>query len=46
MGCNGSTPNLGDKNLTFGYWGLRGSGQVCRLVLAYCCVPWNDLKYT
>jgi len=30
----------------FGYWGVRGRGQVLRLLLAYTEAKWEDKKYT
>ena len=35
---------MSDK-ITFGYWGFRGYGQVCRLLLAYTGANWEDVKY-
>ena len=32
--------------MKFGYWGIRGAGQVPRLVLAYCGHEFEDVKYT
>ena len=29
-----------------GYWGIRGRGQVLRLLLAYTGQPWEDKVYT
>ena len=29
-----------------GYWGIRGAGQLSRLLLAYCGANWEDFKYT
>jgi glutathione S-transferase len=35
-----------DKSIiTFGYWGIRGRGQVTRLVLAYLGLPWQEKSY-
>ena len=28
-----------------GYWGIRGAGQVSRLLLAYSGLEWEDVKY-
>ena len=35
-----------DQQITFGYWGVRGLGQVCRLLLQYTGANWVDKKYT
>lgn len=32
--------------ITLGYWGIRGLGQVPRLLLAYTGAVWENLKYT
>lgn len=32
--------------ITLGYWGIRGLGQVPRLLLAYTEADWEDVKYT
>ena len=29
-----------DQKLTLGYWGIRGRGQVARLLLAYTGAVW------
>jgi glutathione S-transferase len=34
------------EEIVFGYWGIRGLGQVPRLVLAYSGLNWKDVKYT
>ena len=34
------------EKVTFGYWGVRGLGQVSRLLLAYTGAVWEDVKYT
>ena len=31
--------------ITLGYWGIRGLGQVPRLLLAYTGAVWEDVKY-
>jgi glutathione S-transferase len=31
--------------LTFGYWGVRGRGQITRLVCAHTGVKWEDKVY-
>lgn len=31
--------------ITLGYWGIRGLGQVSRLLLAYTGAVWEDVKY-
>ena len=36
---------MADK-ITHGYWGIRGAGQVSRLLLAYTGAVWEDVKYT
>ena len=28
-----------------GYWGIRGAGQVSRLLLGYCGFEWEEVKY-
>lgn len=33
------------ESITFGYWGIRGRGQVLRLLLAYTAANWTDKKY-
>lgn len=33
------------EKITFGYWGIRGLGQVSRLLLAYTGAVWEDVKY-
>jgi glutathione S-transferase len=35
---------MSDK-IVFGYWGIRGLGQVARLLLAYSGLAWEDHKY-
>lgn len=32
--------------LTLGYWGVRGLGQVARLLAAYVGTELNDVRYT
>lgn len=32
--------------VTFGYWGVRGLGQVSRLLLAYTNTPFKEVIYT
>lgn len=32
--------------VTFGYWGVRGLGQVSRLLLAYTNTPFKEVTYT
>ena len=34
------------EKIVFGYWGIRGAGQVPRLLLAYTGAVWEDVKYT
>jgi hypothetical protein len=34
------------QEIVFGYWGIRGLGQVPRLLLAYSGLHWKDVKYT
>jgi len=34
-----------DNQITFGYWNIRGLGQVSRLILAYSGLSWHDQKY-
>lgn len=34
-----------DANITLGYWGLRGRGQVPRLLLAYTGLKWTNKAY-
>lgn len=36
----------GVKKVKFGYWGVRGRGQVIRLLLGYLGVEFEDEKYT
>ncbi len=33
------------NNIKFGYWGLRGKGQISRLLLAYTGAQWEDIVY-
>jgi glutathione S-transferase len=35
-----------DTNITLGYWGIRGRGQVPRLLLAYTGLKWTNKAYT
>lgn len=35
-----------NNKITLGYWGIRGLGQVPRLLLAYTGAIWEDVKYT
>lgn len=35
-----------EGKMKFGYWGVRGVGQICRLLLAYTGTKWEDVKYT
>jgi glutathione S-transferase len=35
-----------DQKVQLGYWGIRGLGQVSRLLLAYTGAVWEDVKYT
>jgi len=32
--------------LTLGYWGVRGLGQIARLLAAYVGTELNDVRYT
>ncbi len=32
-------------HIKYGYWGVRGAGQVGRLLLAYTGDQWEDVKY-
>jgi glutathione S-transferase len=34
------------SKLTLGYWGIRGRGQVTRLVCAYTGIEWEEKTYT
>lgn len=34
-----------DNKIKLGYWGIRGLGQVSRLLLAYSGLAWEDVKY-
>ena len=34
-----------DNKIKFGYWGVRGAGQVSRHLLAYTGAQWEDVKY-
>lgn len=34
------------EHIKLGYWGIRGRGQVPRLLLAYTGAAWEDVKYT
>lgn len=36
---------MADK-VVHGYWGVRGAGQISRLLLAYTGAAWEDVKYT
>lgn len=33
------------QKIKYGYWGARGNGQIGRLLLAYTCANWEDVKY-
>lgn len=35
-----------DQKVKYGYWGVRGAGQVGRLLLAYTGANWENIKYT
>lgn len=35
-----------DQKIKYGYWGVRGAGQVGRLLLAYTGATWENVKYT
>lgn len=35
-----------DKKITLGYWGLRGRGQIARLLLVYTDAIWEEVTYT
>lgn len=37
--------HMADK-VVHGYWGVRGAGQISRLLLAYTGAVWEDVKYT
>lgn len=41
MGCSTSEGHT----VRYGYWGVRGFGQVGRLLLAYSGANWEDVKY-
>lgn len=34
------------SKITLGYWGIRGRGQLPRLLLAYTGADWTDVQYT
>lgn len=34
------------SKVTLGYWGIRGRGQLPRLLLAYTGADWTDVQYT
>ena len=34
------------QKMKYGYWGMRGNGQIGRLLLAYTGSSWEDVKYT
>lgn len=42
MGCTASENHF----VRYGYWGVRGNGQIGRLLLAYVGANWEDVKYT
>lgn len=42
MGCTAASEG---QCIKYGYWGLRGNGQVGRLLLAYTGTNWEDVKY-
>lgn len=42
MGCTASEGH----SVRYGYWGVRGFGQVGRVLLAYLGANWEDVKYT
>jgi hypothetical protein len=35
-----------DKSVTLGYWGIRGKGQLPRLLLAYTGIKNTNKNYT
>lgn len=35
-----------DQNILFGYWNIRGLGQIARLLLAYTGLKWEDKQYS
>lgn len=35
-----------DSKFVLGYWGIRGRGQVLRLLLAYSGLEWEDKIYS
>lgn len=35
-----------DTEIVLGYWGIRGLGQVSRLLLTYTKTNWKDKIYT
>lgn len=34
------------EKLILGYWGVRGLGQVSRVLLSYTGAAWEDVRYT
>ena len=34
-----------ENKVTLGYWGIRGRGQIPRLLLAYTGAVWEDVQY-
>jgi hypothetical protein len=34
-----------NNKVTLGYWGIRGRGQIPRLLLAYTNAVWEDVQY-
>ena len=34
-----------EQKVTLGYWGIRGRGQVPRLLLAYTDAVWEETTY-
>lgn len=37
---------MSNGKVTLGYWGIRGRGQIPRLLLAYTGATWEDVQYT
>lgn len=36
---------MSSEKVVLGYWGIRGLGQISRLLLAYTGANWEDVKY-
>lgn len=37
---------MAEQKVVLGYWGIRGRGNVSRLLLEYCGVPYEEKRYS